>query len=624
MSGIINGTQELKGNISEQESLQGGVSLNVNYVAGGGKDGFSPIATVTQTENGALIEIEDKNGKTSATVRDGKDYVLTENDKQEIANLFEYTKADAIITTQATVDYVYPTDSAIAPLVGLKLFGNSNVYGEPSIESPIYFYNAEQIQVGIDSNTLSFDSVVRGIPVSTGGTYTDLYSGTKYFADVVDYKAGKIIRYLEEYVLDATLDWSYISSPKGFYVRDERFKYGSTAKAVSTHFAIKGTSEDKDISFCSRYANTTNTRNGFVFRYDALNGDVNAWKEFITLNEVRVIAELKTPIEEDIPADVMEQYKAIILTPQSMIWSQNYLYMEVEYVADTKKYVDGHDISVDDINYCVSQHNTSETSHNDIRLLIEGLSSRLNALADSDDTTLDQMSEIVAYIKSNKTLIDSITTSKVNVSDIIDNLTTSVSNKPLSAKQGVVLKGLIDAIVVPTLLSQLGTDSTHRLVTDAEKSTWNAKSNFSGSYNDLTNKPTIPTVPTKVSAFENDKGYLTEHQSLSEYAKKTELFSGSYNDLTNKPTIPTKTSQLTNDSGFLTSIPSEYITETELNAKKYLTAVPSEYVTEMELNAKGYLTQHQDVSGKANKSDAEEWTFTLEDGSTVTKKVVLA
>lgn len=92
----------------------------------------------------------------------------------------------------------------------------------------------------------------------------------------------------------------------------------------------------------------------------------------------------------------------------------------------------------------VSAHNTATDTHNDIRLLIEGLTSRLNALADSDDTTLDQMSEIVAYIKSNKGLIDSITTDKVSVSDIIDNLTTNVTNKPLSAAQGVALKGLID------------------------------------------------------------------------------------------------------------------------------------------------------------------------------------
>lgn len=79
----------------------------------------------------------------------------------------------------------------------------------------------------------------------------------------------------------------------------------------------------------------------------------------------------------------------------------------------------------------------------------------------------------------------------------------------------------------------------------------------SGSYSDLTNKPTIPTIPTKVSAFENDKGYLTQHQSLAAYAKKTDLAtvatSGSYTDLSNKPTIPTQTSQLTNDSGYLTA-----------------------------------------------------------------------
>lgn len=97
-------------------------------------------------------------------------------------------------------------------------------------------------------------------------------------------------------------------------------------------------------------------------------------------------------------------------------------------------------------NTVVSNHNTSTTAHNDIRDLIIGLTNRLNALADSDDETLDQMSEIVAYIKANKTLIDSITTSKVNVSDIVNDLTTNVSNKPLSASQGVVIKGLIDAL----------------------------------------------------------------------------------------------------------------------------------------------------------------------------------
>ena len=86
------------------------------------------------------------------------------------------------------------------------------------------------------------------------------------------------------------------------------------------------------------------------------------------------------------------------------------------------------------------------------------MATRINSFADSDDTTLDQFSEIVAYIKNNKTLIDGITTKKVSVTDIVDNLTSSTANKPLSAKQGKILKDLIDSIIVPTKTSDLIND----------------------------------------------------------------------------------------------------------------------------------------------------------------------
>lgn len=153
-------------------------------------------------------------------------------------------------------------------------------------------------------------------------------------------------------------------------------------------------------------------------------------------------------------------------------------------------------IPTPDVSGRISTHNTATDAHNDIRLLVEGLTTRLNALADSDDTTLDQMSEIVAYIKSNKTLIDGITTNKVNVSDIINNLTTNVNNKPLSAAQGVALKALIDAIVVPTKVSELTNDKGY-----------------------LTSVPSEYITETELNA----KGYLTEHQSLAAYAKTADL-----------------------------------------------------------------------------------------------------
>lgn len=62
-----------------------------------------------------------------------------------------------------------------------------------------------------------------------------------------------------------------------------------------------------------------------------------------------------------------------------------------------------------------------------------------------------------------------------------------------------VLNNGVANITVPTSLSQLSEDTTHRIVTDTEKQTWNNKSNFSGSYNDLSNKPTIPAEVTETT-----------------------------------------------------------------------------------------------------------------------------
>lgn len=134
---------------------------------------------------------------------------------------------------------------------------------------------------------------------------------------------------------------------------------------------------------------------------------------------------------------------------------------------------------------------------------------------------------------------------------------------------------------------------------------------FSGDYNDLTNKPTIPTVPTNVSAFTNDAGYLTEHQDISgkaglDYVNMQDqllenAIQGVATDLSGDiatlnttkadkseiPTVPTNVSAFTNDTGYLTQHQS-------LDG----------YATEDWVENKGYLTQHQDISGKQDKLTA--------------------
>lgn len=80
-----------------------------------------------------------------------------------------------------------------------------------------------------------------------------------------------------------------------------------------------------------------------------------------------------------------------------------------------------------------------------------------------------------------------------------------------SAATASAIDGKADTSAVTTVNDALTahTANTTVHVTSAEKTTWNNKSDFSGDYNDLTNKPTIPTVPTNISDFTNDAGYIT-------------------------------------------------------------------------------------------------------------------
>lgn len=86
------------------------------------------------------------------------------------------------------------------------------------------------------------------------------------------------------------------------------------------------------------------------------------------------------------------------------------------------------------------------------------------------------------------------------------------------------------------------TSNTTIHVTPEQVASWNVKSDFSGDYDDLTNKPTIPTVPTDISAFNNDVGYITG-VDLSNYATKDNLTAAT-DDMATKTWV--------NNQGYLT------------------------------------------------------------------------
>ena len=176
-----------------------------------------------------------------------------------------------------------------------------------------------------------------------------------------------------------------------------------------------------------------------------------------------------------------------------------------------------------------TEKNRATSAESTIRDLITGLTTRLNALADSDDTTLDQLSEIVAYIKANRTLIENVTTTKVNVADIVDNLTSTATNKPLSANQGKVLKGLID-----TLTSSLNAHKSDTTVhiTSTERTNWNSAKSHADSAHAPSNAERNIIVGIQKNGTDLSVNSTTRKVNIS---------------------VPTKTSELTNDSGYKTT-----------------------------------------------------------------------
>ena len=183
------------------------------------------------------------------------------------------------------------------------------------------------------------------------------------------------------------------------------------------------------------------------------------------------------------------------------------------------------------------------------------------------------------------------------------------------------------------------------------QSDWNQSDNTAVDY--IKNKPTIPTVPTNVSAFTNDAGYTTFDGDYNSLTNKPTIPAAQVNSdwnansgvaqILNKPTIPTKTSELTNDSGF-TTFDGDY---NSLTNKPTIPVVPTN--VSAFTNDAGYTTFDGDYNSLTNKPtipaaqvqtdwnansgmgeilnkpnySSEVWTFTLSNNTTVTKKVVI-
>ena len=117
----------------------------------------------------------------------------------------------------------------------------------------------------------------------------------------------------------------------------------------------------------------------------------------------------------------------------------------------------------------------------------------------------------------------------------------------------------------------------------AEKVNYYTKSEVNTSLEIKADKSEIPTVPTNVSAFTNDAGYLTEHQSLNDYYTKTES-DGKY------------ATQVVVNEEIAARISDIREVKAAIETKADKSEIPSlnGYATEQWVGDKGYITEETD------------------------------
>lgn len=199
-------------------------------------------------------------------------------------------------------------------------------------------------------------------------------------------------------------------------------------------------------------------------------------------------------------------------TEYSLIFGNNTTNAETKYYSEGLRFSEYHVDTIHNASLSLGKSNLKG-----ILLLHDGTNNVNNSVQIYSDT-LTQHQSIMLPNKSGTIALTSdippIPLIPTDLSDLNNDL--NVSDFPNDAGY---ITGYTETDPVFTASAAYG-------ISASDITNWNGKSNFSGNYNDLTNKPTIPVVPTNISAFTNDSGFITSSA------------------------LPTNLSDLTNDCGF--------------------------------------------------------------------------
>ena len=222
---------------------------------------------------------------------------------------------------------------------------NIYIYGVNG-DAPIVIRNIAIVPEGVPYNgepyiapqTATFQVTLRGIPVTSGGNYTD-ENGQQWICDEIDFERGKYIERVGKLRLTGEeVGWgvySYQDTYVGFSLNNGLSEEHSRSVGLSNQFSnFKQTTSD-----CIWIGVGNKTL--YVISKEWHNKGLDAWKTHLSEKPLEVIYPRNTPIYHDLTPEELTAFRALHTNhPNTVVLNSAGAWTEVKYNADTKMYVD--------------------------------------------------------------------------------------------------------------------------------------------------------------------------------------------------------------------------------------------------------------------------------------------
>lgn len=246
--------------------------------------------------------------------------------------------------------------------------------------------------------------------------------------------------------------------------------------------------------------------------------------------------------------------------------------------------------------------------------------SKLASLYNYDDTDIDERVSAVEQglsAKAEITYVDEELSTKQDKLIAGDNITI-LEDGTISANITAEDVGIqVDKTLDSSSENPIANKAVHTAITGVESRVGEIEKDYvkSADISDFITKEDLPTGLAS-EQWVKDQGYLSESTYNSEkqnFASKEEL--GKVEEKIDGIKIPSKTSDLTNDSGFITEIPSEYVTESELASKNFITDISGKVdkVEGKQLSTEDFTTELKSKLESLENYDDGELASRVED-----------